>query len=267
MKKMTNIALVMAFLIALSGCGMEVITPEKTTPEVSGTGAEITERTCEIAEYDRCVMQFKLAQKDIETCGKATKKCTDNLEAYQKKATDNQANIERLNAIFKNYTETTPQTEFKFDLCGKMGTFENKGWFAQFRETLDKTPIAFAKAGRNVRSDDFTGGCSSSEGNIAFFMGAETADLTTGVESGSGEEIFEPSDLFEFHLIKYDITKNTVEEALLADGICNEETCPAVFLSREGAHIPMTGTSQSETCNYKYYFANNILVKTDCVAK
>lgn len=267
MQKIKSALFVSLGMLVLTGCGMEVITPEeKATTENTGSGAEVAvERTCEVAEYDRCVAQFQLAQKDMESCQKETKKCEDNLQAYQKKMKENKTIVERLNGIFKNYTETTPQTEYKFDLCGKVGSFENKPWFADFRTTLESNPIPFAEAGRNLKTEDFTGGCFSSEKNIAFFMGAETDGMPE--TTGSGTEVFEAENIFEFHLIKYDITTKAIQEVLMAEGICETDTCPAIFNTRVGSHIPMTGIGQNEECNYKYFFDQNILVREGCVAR
>lgn len=255
-------------LIILTGCGKDVVTPENKTEEETntGTGTEVAvERTCTITEYDRCVSQFQMAKSDLNTCMQATQKCEERVMAYQKKESDNMAKTERMNAIFANYTETTEQKEFKFDLCGKTGTFASKPWFKEFQTALETNPIPFAKAGRNVTTDDFTGGCASSEGNIAFFMGAETDGLADSTSSGS--DLFEPDDLFEFHLLKYNIENKTIEEVMMADNLCTDDTCPAIFHSREGATIPMSGVSKDESCDYKYFFDQNILVKVGCEAK
>ncbi len=266
MNKIKNISLVIALVLTLTGCGLDVVTPEDKASETTGTGAEVAaERTCEINELDRCAAQFQLAQKDINTCMEATQTCEDNLQAYQKRVRENVTMIERLNEIFRNYTETTEQKEYKFDLCGKVGNFENQTWFKEFKTVLEANPVPFTKAGRNLSIEDFTGGCASSEGSIAFFMGAETDGFNDG--TGSGSDLFEPADLFEFHLLKYDTANKTIQDVLMADGICDDETCPAIFLSRIGAYIPMSGISKEEECTYKYYFDQNILVKEGCNAK
>jgi len=266
MQKINKILCAFCLVLTLAGCGMEVVTPEgnpENSESETGTGNEaLTERTCEIAEYDRCVSQFQLAQQDLQSCLMATQKLEKNLKAYQAKVTENQATTERLNNIFKNYTETTDQKEFKFDLCGKISNFEEKTWFDEFKITLETNPIPFTKAGRNLNTDDFTGGCASSEGNMAFFMGAETDGFSDS--AGSGSDLFEPDDLFEFHLLKYDIATKMIQETLIPEGLCDDETCPAIFHSREGAMIPMSGISQTQECSYKYYFDQNILVQESC---
>lgn len=267
-KKLSGLTLSMALLL-LTGCGKTVVTPEgesTKTGATAGTGTDIVaERTCTISEYDLCLSKFKMAKSDLNTCLQTAQKYQERLEAYQKRESENTEKTQRMNDIFKNYTETTEQKEFKFDLCGKTGTFASKPWFAEFQTTLENNPIAFAKAGRNLTTDDFTGGCASTEGNMAFFMGAETDGLTDGTSSGS--DLFEPDDLFEFHLLKYDITNKKIEEVLMADNLCSDDTCPAIFHSREGAVIPMSGVSQNETCEYQYFFDQNMLVKTGCEAK
>ena len=267
MKKTQRIILASFLILTLTGCGRDVVTPEvDQNSEETGTGADIiVERTCSINEFDRCVSQFQMANNDLNTCMAATQKCEQNLQAYAKRESEDQVKTDRLNNIFKNYTETTEQKEYKFDLCGKVGNFDSKPWFNDFKTALETSPIPFAKAGRSLNAYDFTGGCASSEGNIAFFMGAETDGFSNSTSSGS--DLFEPDDLFEFHLLKYNIAEKTLQEALMADGLCNDDTCPAIFHSREGASIPMSGVSKDEVCEYKYLFDQNILVKESCQEK
>ncbi len=266
MQKTKTILLASLLTLLLTGCGMEVVTPEDKTNEETNTGADVvTERTCSVNEFDRCVTQFQMASSDLKNCMAATQKCEKNLIAYKDRASKDQAKTERLNNIFKNYTETTEQQEFKFDLCGKISSFEGRPWFTEFETALEAAPIPFAKAGRSLAIDDFTGGCASSEGNIAFFMGAETDGINNSTNTGS--DLFEPEDIFEFHLLKYDIESKKIQEALRADGLCTDDICPAIFHSREGSVIPMSGISREQECEYSYYFDQNILVKESCVAR
>lgn len=254
-------------ILVLSGCNSKTVVSEKDEAKLvngSASGVAVVERTCTVAEYDRCVAQLTLMNKDLVKYADENEKCSMTLTAYQEaEATQKTANP-KINEILKIYTTTTEQKEYPFDACGKVSSFYNKPWFANFRTALENKKVPFSMAGRMLAVEDFTGGCASSEANVAFFMGAETAGVGS---TDTGSEILSVDDIYEFHLLKYDITSNTIEETIMANGICTDENCPAVFGNREGAVIPMKGISKTEECNYKYFFSQNILVKEGCNAR
>lgn len=256
--------------LTLTACGIQVDSPETGGSEsdiaVTGSGDNIIERTCTIDEYDQCVQQFELVSQDLTNLASKTQQCEETLLAYRQKELDSKNDDPRLNAILKTYTDVAEQKEYPFDSCGKIGGFESKAWFSDFQTALETKAIPFVKAGRNLQTGDFTGGCSSSEGNIAFFLGAES-DGNLGVSDTEEGDIVDVAEIFEFHLVKFNTETKVLEDVLMAKGLCEDDYCPALFNSREGAYIPMVGISSNQECSYKYFFDQNILIKDVCNSK
>ena len=253
-------------VIGLSGCGLNVVAPDDNqTTSVDSDNAVTEERTCSIVEYDQCLAAVKVVNNDLNTCMQNSQKCNDSLQAFKTKAENEKVEDPKLNEILKSYTTTTEQKEYAFDSCGKVSGFTAQPWFADFSTALEESQVSFVKSGRNLIADDFTGGCSSTEGGIAFFMGAETQSFNE--VTGSGADFGESADVFEFHLVKYHIPSKSLAEVIMPSGLCTDETCPAIFLTREGAYIPMSGISEDEECFYKYFYDQNILVKDICNEK
>ena len=103
MKNTKTILIASCLMLALTGCGLNVVTPEENVSKNTGTGAGVVvERTCTINELDRCVAQFQLINNDLNTCMAATQKCEKNLQAYVKRVSEDHVKIDKLKGIFKN---------------------------------------------------------------------------------------------------------------------------------------------------------------------
>lgn len=129
----------------------------------------------------------------------------------------------------------TPQQEFAFDNCGRLGNFVENSWFTNFSEQLSGAKIRFSNG--FLETEDFFGGCQSNAGKMAFFLGAERGDD------------------YRFLIIKYDIANKTLEPALLLDG--TEDAVVTEFGKREGSFINFPA---DDGRTLRYYYDSNILI-------
>ncbi len=184
---------------------------------------------------------------DITQCEEKSGACIEELEKANQKIKTLEANLKKrpsaqsqgageFKGIVMDYLNQIEQKEYAFDACGAVSKFYANGWYNDFKAELENEAIFFSLQNRSLKPEDFFGGCASSEGKTAFFLGA-------GFNNES-----------EFHMLKYDYENKVLSEVILPDGACND--CPVKFGKRNGAYIELFGENDTV---YRYYFDKNIL--------
>lgn len=173
--------------------------------------------------------------KELEKANEKIKSLESNLAVYR----DNKGqSVDAYSDIITDYIKNVSQKEYSFDSCGAVGKFFNASWYNDFKSTLADKDVLFSLQSRALEPADFFGGCASSAGNMAFFLGA-----------GFQNEV-------EFHMFKYDIGTGDLKETMVVGGKC--EDCPVQFGKRNGPYIELYGDANTL---YRYYFDKNILIK------
>lgn len=139
-------------------------------------------------------------------------------------------------ALIRKALLTTEQKEYPFNICGQMGQFIRQSWFNEFSRQLANAKIRFSNG--FLETADFFGGCQSTAGKMAFFLGAERND-----------------DL-RFYVIKYNLATKKLEPALMLDGA--ENAVVTEFGKREG---PAIAFPADDGRLFHYYYDANIVVE------
>lgn len=139
-------------------------------------------------------------------------------------------------ALLKEAIVNTEQTEYPFNTCGQMGRFLKSSWYPAFSKTLNDAKIRFSNG--YLETSDLFGGCQSTKGKTAFFLGAERND-----------------DL-KFFLLKFNTADKTLEPALFFDGA--EDAIVTEFGKRNGAFVTFPSDDGRV---FRYYYDANIVVE------
>jgi hypothetical protein len=131
---------------------------------------------------------------------------------------------------------SSDQPEYPFATCGQMGTFFRSTWFDGFTRALNNEKIRFANG--FLETEDLFGGCQSTQGKMAFFLGAERGDTIS------------------FILLKYDTAEGNLVPALMLD----DATTAVVteFGKREGAFVNFPADDGRV---FRYYYDANVVVE------
>ena len=244
--KIKNIALI--FPLFFSGC-LFSSAPEiaETVPSVDEIAQSEIENTAEGENLEnQNVAQTQTAQ--LQLCEQKATECVKNLEVANDRIQVLSDNIKKTTVakpanlskdffeMFVYFFKNVEQNEYSFESCGAISSFFGEGWFATFRQKLAEKKIFLEIAGRELKPEDFFGGCASNAGGMAFFLGA-----------GRGQAV-------EFHLLKFDLKTNEVFPATIASGSCDD--CPAKFGKRRGAFVELFGDGGTK---WRYFFDKNIL--------
>jgi len=248
---MKKIIIFLSFLIFWGGCSNEVeIIEEIPDPNLTLNQEIAVENN---SENDQIIEQF-CNNEQLEECEKKATSCIKDLKAANEKINvlqtslgnkekeiekqKNNLQTENWNHFFVDYFKNVPQNEYPFDSCGKVSIFWQKDWFKNFEQALGKANIFFSPAARPLQGKDFFGGCVSSSGGMAFFLGASFQNKN------------------EFHLVKFDIQTSSLKKAILAKGSCQD--CPANFGKRNGPYVELLGDKGTK---YRYFFDKNVLME------
>ncbi len=221
----------------------EAKTPEETENDVI---SETEEESTEDAEDTRsltlieCEEEKDTLSEALEVNTEALRGCEGEKKTFSERLltlTETNTQDGRYKRFLEFYLENNTPNEYPFPKCGAVASFTSESWYSAFETALTNAAIPFGRS--TVSSKDLTGGCASSEGRIAFFLGAENEVLS------------------EFHLIRYNLDTDTLEEALLVDGSC--ETCPNQLGKRFGPVLVLSGQDGASTVEYEYYYDDNIL--------
>lgn len=128
------------------------------------------------------------------------------------------------------------QAEYPFRKCGQLQTLLQESWFSSFSDSLNAARIRFANG--FLETTDLFGGCVSTEGNMAFFLGAERGEV------------------LEFILLKYRTDTRTLEPALLLDG--SADAVVTEFGNREGPYVNFPA---DDGRTFRYYYDANVVVQ------
>ena len=138
-------------------------------------------------------------------------------------------------AMMRTALGSGEQPEYAFQSCGRLATFARKSWFSKFETALAKQQIRFADG--FLETSDLFGGCYSSEGKMAFFLGAERDDVTA------------------LHVLKFSTTDNVLAPALALDDVSGVTVTQ--FGKRDGAFIRFPDEDGGVL---RYYYDANMLV-------
>ncbi len=127
------------------------------------------------------------------------------------------------------------QPAYAFRKCGQLQTLLQESWFSSFADSLNAAQIRFANG--FLETSDLFGGCVSTEGNMAFFLGAERGDT------------------LQFVLLKFRTDSRKLEPALLLDGA--KDAVVTEFGNRDGAFVNFPADNGR---TYRYYYDANIVV-------
>ena len=243
-----------AFFLLLSGCGRVEI-PEADAPgdtiiitdeealDPSEEGAEeelaLVEKPEEtpfqicVEEKDKLSNALELNTEALEACEADRKRLGSKIQDMGQGSNEN----ERYQKFVSFYLENGDIREYPFPKCGPVSLFAGDEWFTGFKSKLESEQIPFGN--KIVETSDLSGGCVSPEGGMAFFLGAENETLS------------------EFHLLKYALDTQTMEEAFLVGGPC--DICPDQLGMREGKLLTIFRQQEGTKVEYEYYYDANIV--------
>jgi len=256
MKLIRKIFIFILFL-SLSGCGIiksdppsdidlgypEEVVLSADNEDVSGDQEEISEEVSndensEILEGEENIeicqdknaeisLLLEKSENDLLSCQKSLRESPNS---------NNEISIsEKHKKILRSAIKGSDQVEFPFQKCGQMSNFFQSGFFGDFKAALASKKIRFSNG--YLETEDLFGGCESSAGNMAFFLGAKRNEDR------------------EFLIIKYDFNTRGIELALFLDNpgssVVNK------FGKREG---PFVNFPSDDGRNFKYYFDSNIVI-------
>lgn len=250
-------------VLALSGCGQVDIPQESPEPETvmvpappaEGTLPEsdpddaqpddsLTNVSATLSEMEaQCASEKETLTQALEVNTQALEMCESEKRRLQAQGAVSSpvvtpAQSDRYERFVSYYLENKQLAEFPFPKCGARANFASEPWFGGFTTALESAQIPFGNS--IVQASNLSGGCFSPDGNMAFFLGAQ-------------------SDAFsQFHLLKYDIGAGVLEEAFLVGGDCGV-VCPSELGQRQGSHLTLYGQGGGERVEYWYYYADNIL--------
>jgi hypothetical protein len=138
--------------------------------------------------------------------------------------------------LIKTAVLAEEQVEYPFRNCGQMGNFITQAWFQQFTDSLLQKRIRFANGFLEV--EDLFGGCQSTEGKMAFFLGAER------------------NDTLEFLILKYNLETQELTPALMLDNAATAAV--TAFGRREGSFVNFPS---DDGRTFRYYYDSNIVVE------
>jgi len=139
-------------------------------------------------------------------------------------------------ALLKGAIVKNDQKEYPFNTCGQMGRFLKSSWYPAFSKALNDSKIRFSNG--YLETSDLFGGCQSTKGKTAFFLGAERND-----------------DL-KFFLLKFNTAEKTLEPALFFDGA--EEAIITQFGKRNGSFVAFPSDDGRV---FRYYYDANIVIE------
>jgi len=253
MKKLLPLAL----LLLLTGCASPDDTSEQidaapipeialdengnliTPTEGTETTEVLPENTDEITicreENANMSLELESAQTQIQNCQ------ADLAEAETKQCAE-VADVGSIPPQFAQYVKqgilSEEQKEYAFSTCGQMSQFLRRSWFSDFSTKLLAQKIRFSNG--YLETTDFLGGCESTAGKMAFFLGAER-----------GDEL-------KFFLVKYDFTSRELISAMMFDGA---ETAIVTELGkRDGSVVNFTA---DDGRTLKYYYDANIVIAVE----
>lgn len=241
-------------IITLSGCGSVEIPESSENTIVISDPADLREASSEDDDLTVASDEEEDESIPLTSCEEEKENLSEALQINTEALTTCETERKKLAAQIQNISQGTGETdryqkfvsfylenatmaEYPFPKCGAVSNFTGESWFQDFKSALEAKQISFGN--KIVETSDLTGGCASPEGNMAFFLGAENETLS------------------EFHLLKYDIPSNTVEEAFLVDGTCT--ICPNRLGKREGKYLTVFGEEAGTRVEYEYYYGSNIL--------
>ena len=209
---------------------------ENSENATGSAGEEISaiEVNCTAEQLQTCEEKATECVKNLEIANDRIQVLSDNIKKSGEIATPKLGN--EFAEMFVYFFKNVPQKEFPFESCGAISSLAQRNWFGEFREKLTVENIFFAPAGRELRPEDFFGGCVSAAGKMAFFLGA-----------GRGAAS-------EFHLVKFDLENSKIAPAILPAGDCAD--CPGQFGKRRGAFIELFSDSGKK---FRYFFDKNVL--------
>ena len=139
-------------------------------------------------------------------------------------------------ALIRDAILQKEQKEYPFTTCGQMGNFIRQSWFTSFSNALADAKIRFSNG--FLETGDLFGGCQSTAGKMAFFLGAERND-----------------DL-RFIILKFRTDTKKLEPALMFDGA--EDAAVTSLGKREGPYIAMPADDGRV---FHYYYDANVVVE------
>ncbi len=221
--------------IALDANGNLIASGENTTPETEGPLAP-----AENAE-DIAICREENANMSLELESTQTKlqNCEADFAEAQTKQCAEVADVTGIPPRFAEYVKrgilSEEQKEYAFSTCGQMSQFLRRSWFSDFSTKLLAQKIRFDNG--YLETTDFLGGCESTSGKMAFFLGAER-----------GESL-------QFFLIRYDFTTREVSSAMMFDGA--ETAIVTALGKRDGSVVNFTA---DDGRTLKYYYDANIVI-------
>ncbi|MBI5414903.1 hypothetical protein HZA38_05325 [Candidatus Peregrinibacteria bacterium] len=189
-----------------------------------------------LTEKERISEALDINTKELEKCLEDKKGVSRRIEALTSRETE----TEKFQKFVKYYLENTKPSEYPFPKCGQPQLFKGESWYVDFEAALHNAAIPFGR--ETISVENLTGGCYSSDGKMAFFLGAQDGQGT-----------------YDFHLLKYNLEGKTLEEAFLVDGKC--DICPTKLGKRNGPFLSLQGQEGANQVEYEYYYADNILQK------
>lgn len=138
--------------------------------------------------------------------------------------------------LIKDAIINNEQPEYPFGTCGQMGTFFRSTWFDGFTRELKNANIRFANG--FLETEDLFGGCQSTEGKMAFFLGAERGDT------------------IRFVLLKYDTAAGELEPAIMLDDASTAVVTE--FGKREGSFVNFPA---DDGRTFRYYYDANVVLE------
>lgn len=219
--------------IALDENGNLITTSDSETPD---TAEGVPENTDEIAacreENANMSLELESAQMQLQNCQ------ADLAEAETKQCAE-VSDVRAIPPQFAEYVKkgilNEEQSEYAFSTCGQMSQFLRRSWFSDFSNKLLAQKIQFANG--YLETVDFLGGCESTAGKMAFFLGAER-----------GDEL-------KFFLVKYDFTSRETALAMMFDGA---ETAIVTDLGKRDGSVVNFIADDGRVL--KYYYDANIVV-------
>ncbi len=209
------------------------VTPEGSSDTTPGTPEE---------EALKCKTEKDVLSEALVVNTDELDKCTVERTRYAEKINElssgGVSDSEKYEKFLTYYLENKDLREYPFPKCGLMGVFAPESWYGDFQKKLEEMAIPFGN--RTVEVTDLSGGCYSAEGGTAFFLGADDGDR-----------------LKEFHLLRYSINEQVLEEAFLVGGKC--VVCPDEIGKRFGPYLTIIGRDGSTNVEYEYYYDDNIL--------
>lgn len=244
-------------LVLLAGCA----TPEQSAPDEVGqfpsdyivSAEEAANGETMETEDDMTDALETEEEENIFACREQNAELSLEMDALQKKLLTCQTALEEkaatktedsvpmgINqghiALIRDAIVTGEQKEYAFNTCGQMGQFIRQSWFGEFSRQLTGAKIRFSNG--FLETEDLFGGCQSSVGRVAFFLGAERNE-----------------DL-QFHLIKYNLATKTLEPTLMFDGA--EDAVVTEFGKRAG---PIIAFPADDGRIFHYYYDANVVIE------